>query len=583
MATYVFSKNGMGNYTTSTGMREDMHMQYANILNYRAGVVLTTDLAVTERGAGANMSVDVSAGRCFIQNSSYTANTANSTKYWGLLSDAVTNLAISTNTSGSTRIDKIVAKIDTTAIANDYATNVGSIIVVEGTPGAGAPATPSNCLLLATLTIPTGTTVSITNAMITNGRVYPGLTFQTAYMLDDGTNLELHSTTGNIHIYDSSRDVRLRIYDSAGGSGFLDLYHDGSNGQIATGAGDLDIVPTGGDVRLRSGTDLQIFDNANTANAEISMGTNLDIITTSGDISFAPATSKVVMATGTETWMYNPAGTVYTSFARSTTALTAATSSGRFDVTASILRINNIAGTTNVDISSDGTNSFISNSGDLYFTPVGGDVVLRSGTNLVIYNGADTQSLTIDVGTNTLFQITTGNMDIFDGSHNIHLRIFGSGGGSQNLEMYHDGTNASIITGTGDMTIAPADADVNFTSDVNPTTTDIYSLGDTTHHWNIAYVQEAWVYASGSTTNLTTLSQDAGGFSAQTNTGSIFLKTSTSGTGIDFETGSSAEWIYLPNVTSDPGSLSDGMMWYRSDTDVLRVRVNGVTRSVTVT
>ncbi len=38
--------------------------------------------------------------------------------------------------------------------------------------------------------------------------------------------------------------------------------------------------------------------------------------------------------------------------------------------------------------------------------------------------------------------------------------------------------------------------------------------------------------------------------------------------------------LKLPTMTSDPGTLVDRMIWYRSDTDEFRIRVNGVTRKI---
>lgn len=40
--------------------------------------------------------------------------------------------------------------------------------------------------------------------------------------------------------------------------------------------------------------------------------------------------------------------------------------------------------------------------------------------------------------------------------------------------------------------------------------------------------------------------------------------------------------LRLVAVDADPVDLKDGDMWYRGDTDVLHVRVNGVTKAVTV-
>lgn len=231
MSTYVFARNGMGNYTTGTGMREDMLMQAFNIMNYQAGVVLSGDLVVTQRAAGANMSVDVAKGRCFVLNSSYVANTANSTKYWGMLSDAVTNLAISTNTAGSTRYDLIIAKIDTVPSPNDYATNVGTIEVVQGVAGSGQPATPSNSLLLAVLEIPDGTTTQIVNADITDSRVRAHLSLDDS-LLSNNAFLKWLDTGGverNIIGVDGSDDVLLKDVD---GNTFIQLDESTGNAHV---------------------------------------------------------------------------------------------------------------------------------------------------------------------------------------------------------------------------------------------------------------------------------------------------------------------------------------------------------------
>ena len=68
-------------------------------------------------------------------------------------------------------------KVDTVTAPNAYATNVASVVVVKGTPGAGTPALPNNSLLIATLTIPTATTTTITTAMIADNRVLYGTTY----------------------------------------------------------------------------------------------------------------------------------------------------------------------------------------------------------------------------------------------------------------------------------------------------------------------------------------------------------------------------------------------------------------------
>jgi len=170
---FIFSKNGMGDYVDGTGMREDMHMQPFNIGNYQAGVVLPDDLEVTVTSP-ASMAVKVAKGRCFVANSSYVVNTANSTKYWGVLGDEEQTVAIATNTSGSTRVDLIVVTVDPGAAPDGYGENVAEVAVVQGSPGSGAPAMPDHSLLLATLTIPTATTTEINAGMIADNRVLYG-------------------------------------------------------------------------------------------------------------------------------------------------------------------------------------------------------------------------------------------------------------------------------------------------------------------------------------------------------------------------------------------------------------------------
>lgn len=243
MSTYVFARNGMGSYTDGTGMREDMLMQAFNIYNYQAGVVLSGDLLVTERAAGANMSVDVAPGRCFIANSSYVVNTANRTRFWGMLSDAVVNLPISTNTSGSTRYDLIIAKINTGSAANAYATNVGTIEVVQGTPGGGQPSTPNNSELLGVLEIPDGTTTQIVDADITDSRKYCGT--QTLYK-------NAH------HMVNSSGSVILKTYVDSNNN---IIYGKAGSGIVKV------VVPTNGNI--------QAAINLNTSLVELMPGSHV--------------------------------------------------------------------------------------------------------------------------------------------------------------------------------------------------------------------------------------------------------------------------------------------------------------------
>jgi hypothetical protein len=122
--------------------------------------VVGSSLQVSERGAGANMSVDIAAGDIYIDYLNYSFHG------W---STATVNKTISGNTSGQTRIDAVVAYVDlaekdaSDAIASanpttyqDYSTAVGAVTanetdglvlqIVEGTPAA-SPVAPDSAAI----------------------------------------------------------------------------------------------------------------------------------------------------------------------------------------------------------------------------------------------------------------------------------------------------------------------------------------------------------------------------------------------------------------------------------------------------
>lgn len=162
MAIYVRAIDGMTNHTAA-----DLRAGINDFLFQEGVLNLTTHFEVTEKGT-PDMSVDVAAGIAYILNDSFT-EFASTQHFWDVLMDVSTNVSISSNASGSTRIDLVCIKIDTAASPDANASNVASIVVVEGTPGAGTPATPSNNYKLAEVTVANGET-SITNAEITDTR-----------------------------------------------------------------------------------------------------------------------------------------------------------------------------------------------------------------------------------------------------------------------------------------------------------------------------------------------------------------------------------------------------------------------------
>lgn len=87
----------------------------------------TLGLAVSQRGAGANMSVDVATGNALVELTK-TGRT------WKVIfmNNAVVNVPIANNTSGSNRVDAIVVRIDVDVDPNSLKNNIGTIEVVLG-------------------------------------------------------------------------------------------------------------------------------------------------------------------------------------------------------------------------------------------------------------------------------------------------------------------------------------------------------------------------------------------------------------------------------------------------------------------
>lgn len=116
------------------------------------GVCGLTDLVVTQRGAGANMSVDVSAGEVIIQGDAV----ANQGKYV-CRSTAVTNLTIATAPGSGSRTDLIVAQL------YDKQADGGTQYAWTPLVVTGSTTAPASSVVLAQVTVPAGT-ASITTA-----------------------------------------------------------------------------------------------------------------------------------------------------------------------------------------------------------------------------------------------------------------------------------------------------------------------------------------------------------------------------------------------------------------------------------
>lgn len=98
----------------------------------QAGVWLAGDLMVTQRGAGANMSVDVASGYALVD-----ANDPGNDGLYHLANDATVNVTITPAHATLPRIDQVCIQVNDTTHGAD-ATDTPAIVVLTGTATSGA-------------------------------------------------------------------------------------------------------------------------------------------------------------------------------------------------------------------------------------------------------------------------------------------------------------------------------------------------------------------------------------------------------------------------------------------------------------
>jgi hypothetical protein len=138
---------------------------------FSEGVIGLNDFKVVQRGAGANMSVDVGAGVAYVQGDDVTLQG----KY-RVQNDATVNVVVTAAHATLPRIDIVYLRVRDTA--HGGAANDTTLIVGAGTATSGATlvnrngaiALPNTCLWLADLLIPAASS-SVTNANIGDKRV----------------------------------------------------------------------------------------------------------------------------------------------------------------------------------------------------------------------------------------------------------------------------------------------------------------------------------------------------------------------------------------------------------------------------
>lgn len=175
----------------------------AGVIDYNGG-----DLKVTQRGAGANMSVDVAAGACVVDGT----NTAGQGRFF-CSSDAVVNVTgFTAPGAGTSRIDRIVARV----IDADFVGSGTSSWVIERVAGTAAaspsvPALPASSIPLGRVTLVSSTT-SITNAIITEDRAQAGFLARGVVAAEFGTPAQAIGNGATTDKTFSTPTVRPSIY-----------------------------------------------------------------------------------------------------------------------------------------------------------------------------------------------------------------------------------------------------------------------------------------------------------------------------------------------------------------------------------
>lgn len=133
---------------------------------------ILTGGAVSERGAGANFTVDVAVFRCVIDGDDGTDQ--GSYLVW---SDAVENITVSAAPGSDSRIDLVVIEVNDEQAGGTGSLPFGRARVIAGTPAGSpsAPAVPDTAIGIATIGPITPATTSIEDPLITDIRSFADL------------------------------------------------------------------------------------------------------------------------------------------------------------------------------------------------------------------------------------------------------------------------------------------------------------------------------------------------------------------------------------------------------------------------
>lgn len=198
-----------------------------------------TDVQVSQRAAGANMSVDIAVGRVYVD-----ITWSGRTLKVRIDNLAIANAVVDANSSGSNRIDAALAVIDTTVTPNAAGSNIGTLTVLKNTTGTPTVTMSdgaitgllghANWYRIANITVANGAT-SITNANISDTRQSVGWknVFSIYELAEQASDPAAAANKGKLYSKDYSGRTELVYRDDAG-----NVIRITNNGSINVSAAD---------------------------------------------------------------------------------------------------------------------------------------------------------------------------------------------------------------------------------------------------------------------------------------------------------------------------------------------------------
>jgi hypothetical protein len=187
------------------------------------GVVATTDLLPSQRAAGANMSVDLSAGMVIIQGNSI----ANQGKYV-CRSTAVTNLPINPAPGSGTRTDLIVAQLSDKQ-ADGGTTYQWAPIVLSGTTTV-----PPSAAEIGRVNVPAGTASIVAGNLDVSNRQYATMNRLVAPSQTAQASEPNYATVGSFVDFTSGQWPALTFVFPPSGTVFITISADCQNTNTST-------------------------------------------------------------------------------------------------------------------------------------------------------------------------------------------------------------------------------------------------------------------------------------------------------------------------------------------------------------